>query len=103
MSDELKPQSIDTFEFAALLGKLVVAAEELDDDSAYREARAALIAHIDAWGARLAGIPVHQVKSALFNECWYDVDQQAYLRAQTQGMTVRIVNTAPKPEDACGS
>lgn len=42
-------QSIDTLEFAALIGKLIEAADELDDNSAYSEARAALIAHIDTW------------------------------------------------------
>lgn len=49
MSDELKPrESIDTPEFRALLDVVIFAPH-------HDPAKAALIAHIDAWGARMAG------------------------------------------------
>jgi hypothetical protein len=49
MSDELKPQSIRTLEFANLMNAWRNA-DILKAPAAYD----ALIAHIDAWGARLA-------------------------------------------------
>jgi hypothetical protein len=48
MSDELKPQSIDTLEFRDLLWDIVRTA---GNERVIRD----VIAHIDAWGARLAG------------------------------------------------
>ena len=61
MSDELKPQSIDSPEFRALLRAHNLAVQARftrhatsDAVQAERSMRAALIAHIDAWGARLA-------------------------------------------------
>lgn len=63
MSDELKPrESVDTPMFLELLYSWQDATEELDDDTAYRAARAALIVHIDAWGARLAGDAVRDAE-----------------------------------------
>ena len=59
MSDELKPQSIDTPEFAKLVVTYRMAdSTEPELDHAY----AALIAHIDAWGARLAGDAAQDAK-----------------------------------------
>lgn len=54
MSNELKPQSVDSPEFR----KLVMAVRHCSwrFDGTQPE-MAALIAHIDAWGARLAGVP----------------------------------------------
>jgi hypothetical protein len=62
MSDELKPQAtIDSTEFRELLYSWQDATEESRyTHSAYadqKRAFAALIAHIDSWGARLASIP----------------------------------------------
>ena len=65
MSDELKPQSIgDDQEFRVLLGEFAYRASERramggDFGSAEADeiAEDALIAHINAWGARLAGVP----------------------------------------------
>ena len=61
MSDELKPQSVDSPEFRELLDEFAYRASERramggDFGSAEAEeiAESALIAHIDAWGARLA-------------------------------------------------
>lgn len=54
MSDELKSQSIDTPEFRCALGAYVGALEGQDTRRKIEQVRAALIAHIDAWGARLA-------------------------------------------------
>jgi hypothetical protein len=52
MSDELKPQSIDSPE----LRKLIAHVQGFDDgEPIFGESERALIAHIDAWGARLAG------------------------------------------------
>jgi hypothetical protein len=55
MSDELKPQSVDSREFRKLV-------RDVWKRSSMSSARlsneeVALIAHINAWGARLAGVP----------------------------------------------
>ena len=65
MSDELKPQSIDTPELQSLVGNWAGAAHSCDKYTrtvGAREAWAALIAHIDAWGARLVGGATAAVK-----------------------------------------
>jgi hypothetical protein len=66
MSDELKPQSIASQEFHILLTAVCDASEVLEDatgrevfDAADKltDTIDALIAHINAWGARMAGVP----------------------------------------------
>lgn len=47
--------SIDTFEFAAALGAIIEAVQDMSNDEAYNTARAELVAYIDAWaGSRAA-------------------------------------------------
>jgi hypothetical protein len=53
MSDELKPQSIDTPEFRELMSAYWRSCGSASAGTAAN----ALIAYIDAWGARLAGVP----------------------------------------------
>jgi hypothetical protein len=54
MSDELKQKSIDTPEFSRLLGNLIEVVMGTEKEVIYGSCRAALVAHIDAWGARMA-------------------------------------------------
>jgi hypothetical protein len=57
MSDELKPQSIDSPEFRRHLGDCYDIIENVGMSEALEYLEAQLISHINAWGARMAGVP----------------------------------------------
>jgi hypothetical protein len=105
MSDELKPQSIDSPEFRELLLRLKGRAV-LGNQSMVLEAETALIAHIDAWGARLAGVPdgwklvpVTPTRQML-NAAYEASEAGCYF----SGIYRDMIAAAPTPkEDACGS
>jgi hypothetical protein len=116
MSDELKPQSIDSPEFERLLGAY---AKALDGDlRSYASAKRALIAHIDAWGARLAAVPDGYVllpeapTTAMICAIEDEVDSQLIasalrpadmFRQDGAGIYEALLAAAPKPEAPCGS
>jgi hypothetical protein len=107
MSDELKPQSIRTLEFANLMNAWRNA-DILKAPAAYD----ALIAHIDAWGARLAGAPdgwklvpiepTEDMCMAGVRLLWMKGDDQATRRDAEQCWQA-MIDASPTPEDACGS
>jgi hypothetical protein len=101
MSDELKPQSIDSPEFRKLLTDLVRRASY---NISGKASPAALIAHIDAWrvpaGYKLAPI----ASTAEMN----DAGREMLSACGCEGVTIRdaelcwsaMLDAAPKPEDA---
>jgi hypothetical protein len=119
MSDELKPQAtIDSVEFERLLTQHMTT----NDSDTY----SALITHIDAWGARLAGDAakdaapkwhapgmgeVHYHDHSFMIECMREIDHpdQDYIASEPLANWVcEALNRAgtsfsTKPEDACGS
>jgi hypothetical protein len=106
MSDELKPQSIDTLEFRNLLWDIVRTA---GNERVIRD----VIAHIDAWRVPegyvlLPEVPTTKMVCAIENE----VDSQLIASAMHPAGMFRqdgahiyqaLIEAAPKPEDPCGS
>jgi hypothetical protein len=109
MSDELKPQAtVDTPEFSEMLALYLDAAEkaqEANNAILLMPARRALVAHIDAWGARLAGMPFDLSKVTRWT---FDGGMTATVDKDGQWIAYKDIAwrlaAAPTPkEDACGS
>jgi hypothetical protein len=102
MSDELKPQSIDTPEFADLMQKWALS----PSCDLVQKRYDALIAHIDAWrvpaGYKLVPVKLTDDMAVAFAEQWYSkircIDD-----CQMDDCYAAMLEVAPKPEDACGS
>jgi hypothetical protein len=106
MPDELKPQSIDSPEFREL-------AEAWAETAIYpdpgHEPFAALIAHIDAWGARLAAIPAGyklvpvEPTPAMFNAARTSACGSSTEKLLMASYWRNMLAAAPTPEAPCGS
>jgi hypothetical protein len=98
---QLATKSIESFEFGALLGKVIIASEEMDDDSAYKEARAALIAYIDARTAGAAPegwklVPVEATEEMIKQAC-HDHGYPGGSRFYYQKYYKSMLSAAPTP------
>jgi hypothetical protein len=104
MSDELKPQAtIDTPEFADMM--LAWALSKAGDDAAERYDK--IIAHINAWGARLAGVPAGMKLVPILSTDVMDIAGREMLRACGHERPTKrdaelcwsaMIDAAPKPE-----
>jgi hypothetical protein len=110
MSDELKPQSIGSDEFTRLVNVYfdLCTTDKFDVHIAHI-AWKNLIAHIDAWGARLAEVPAGYKLVPILSTDLMDIAGREMLRdCGHERPTKRdaelcwsaMIEAAPKPEDA---